>query len=84
MTGITTVLVVVMSQASHSAVALKGYETRAECEADKPAVQALYLDQWSDQSRVECVSLMRPKPRPVTADKVLRDLREWMWDGDTI
>ena len=30
MTGITTVLVVVMSQASHSAVALKGYETRAE------------------------------------------------------
>lgn len=72
---ITTILIVIMSTASTSAIPVAGYATLAECKADLDDVQELYLSEWSDHSRVECVSLMRPKPRPVTPAKVLRELR---------
>ena len=81
MTPATTILVVIMNAASHSAVPVAGYETRDLCEADQPAVQALYREAWSDETMVWCASLMRPKPRPVTTDKVLRDLREMLDSG---
>lgn len=81
MTPATTILVVLMSAASQHPISVAGYETRAECEADQPAVQALYREAWSENAQAWCASLMRPKPRPVAADKVLRDLRELLDSG---
>ena len=81
MTPATTILVVLMSAASQHPISVAGYETRAECEADQPAVEALYREAWSESTEVWCAAIMRPKKRPPTAESVLRDLRELLADG---